>query len=190
MKWKQQSIPIEMWHNWNSHTLLSWTYRHPVIRQFHSWSCAREKWNEIYESAYIHRQTWTRMFTEALFTAVLPYDHAGDLPNDHRQQNGEINCDAFTHGIPYSNKNEWTVTTCNNVAESHKQYVEQRSQTQECTVHEVQAGKTNLCCWKLGYYSSLVGREVGLERARVMFWGVGNVLFPDMGVSYVGMFSL
>lgn len=29
-----------------------------------------------------------------------------------------------------------------------------------------------------------------LEGGKVMFWGIGNVLFPGMGASYVGMFNL
>lgn len=29
-----------------------------------------------------------------------------------------------------------------------------------------------------------------LEGGKVMFWGIGNVLFPDTGASHVDMFNL
>lgn len=43
---------------------------------------------------------------------------------------------------------------------------------------------------KLGYFRFWLGGEVVIRRGKAMFWVVGNVLFPDVCASYVGMSSL
>lgn len=75
--------------------------------------------------------------------------------------------------------------------ESHKHPVEQ-SQIQECA-HMKYKGRQNLTytAIKLGYvHFWCVGGEVVIRRGKAMFWVVGNVLYPDVCASYVGMSSL
>lgn len=49
----------------------------------------------------------------------------------------------------------------------------------------IKAGKTNMCCCKLGYWLSLVGQVVTRKEHEDSVWGTDNALFINLGLGYI-----